>query len=368
MNMREKARIFLFSIIFLSLTTSGILSNNLFDSAFAQAGAGVEVGVESETEIKIGEESDEEEAEVSAETKTESSAETEVAVSSESEDESESTSAETESQTQINIKTSYPKINASSENSFAVQSKQMLYSPGDKIRVEGSLWTNLMVELSDTNMISIQVLDSKGTVVTENDVEVREDGSFDAEVSLPPSSVSGEYTIKSKIVSDSSILGTLSTETKAKLESSTKVIVATPSPIKIKVQGHDDFEVNVASNSKVSSVQFKEEEKKVSFMVEGETGTKGVTQVSIPKALLSGQISVMIDGKVMTSDNVIVTANTEATTTLELNYHHSIHTIDIVGTNAVPEFGAVASIILVIAISGIIVFSTRVGNFGIKKI
>ncbi|MFI5405559.1 MAG: MG2 domain-containing protein [Nitrososphaerales archaeon] len=364
----------LLSIIFLSLATCGILSNSIIGTALGQ----VDVGVEGETEIKIGEGSDEEQDEVSVEGETETSAEVKVETSSESEQKYSEKTSETgggvesetqaQSQTQLNIKTSYPKIKTSSENSFTVQTQQMLYKPGDMLRVEGSVWSNLMAQLGGTNMITIQVLDSKGTLVKESNVQMKSDGNFDAEVLLPTSVINGEYTIKSKIVTDSSILGVLSAETKSNLESTTKVMVFMPSTVKIKVQGHDDFEVKVASNSKVSKIEFKEPEKKVTLMVEGETGTKGVTQVSIPKALLSGQMSVMIDGKVMASDDVIVTTNTEATTTLELNYHHSTHTIDIVGTNAVPEFGALASIILVVAISGIVVLSTKYGNFGIRKI
>jgi hypothetical protein len=356
------------------LTTCGILSTSIIGSALGQVDTGVEVGVEGETEIKIGEESDEGQDEVSVEGETEASAEVEVETSSESEQKASGTSGEIESETQVksktqlNIKTSYPKIKASSENSFTVQTQQMLYKPGDVLQVEGSVWSNLAAQLGGTNMITIQVLDSKGTLVKESNVQMKSDGNFNAEVMLPASLINGEYTIKSKIVTDSSILDVLNTEIKTNLESTTKVMVYTPSTVKIKVQGHDDFEVKVASNSNVSKVEFKEPEKKVTFMVEGETGTKGVTQVSIPKALLSGQMSVMIDGKVMASDDVIVTTNTDATTTLELNYHHSAHTIDIVGTNAVPEFGVLASIILVVAISGMMVYSTKYGNFDIRKI
>jgi predicted secreted protein with PEFG-CTERM motif len=368
MNMKNKTHIFLISIIFLSLTSSGIFLTT-HDNALALTGVGVGVGVESETEIKVGEKSDEEKSEVSVEGKAEASAEAKMEGSSESKSEtSEETKSSMHAESTLNIKTSYPSVKASSDNSFVVQSKQMLYKPGDKIRVEGSIWSSLMAQLKGSNMVSIQVLDSKGTVVKENTVEMKSNGSFDAEVLLPTSSVNGEYTITSKIISDSSVLGTLNAETKANLESTTKVIVSMPTSVKIKVEGHDDFDVKVASNSKVSKVEFKESEKKVSFMVEGETGTKGVTQVSIPKALLSGQMSVMIDGKVMASDKVIVTTNTEATTTLELNYNHSVHTIDVVGTNAVPEFGALASIILVAALSGIILLSTKHGNLAIRKI
>ena len=360
MNRIPKKEIVTFSVIFLGLIF-GLASSNFADNVFAQTNVGVGVDVESETEVKVGSEkessaSSETRAEVTTEAKSETSqkqeSKEEMKISSES-------NTESKSQAQLSIKTSYPKMTASSDNSFVVQSKQRLYAPGDSIKIEGAVWSSLMAQLDGSDTIEIQVMDAKGQIVSENTVQISQDGSFEGDVKIPQSSASGEYTIKSKIVADSSLLGSLSSHTKASLESSTRLVVSTPSTVMIKVEGHDDFEVKVASNSKVSTVEFKENEKKVSFTVEGETGTQGTTQITIPKALLSGQMTVMIDGQVMASDDVIVTSNTETSTTLELNYHHSTHQIDIVGTNAVPEFGTIAALILVAAIASIIIVSTR---------
>jgi len=99
----------------------------------------------------------------------------------------------------------------------------------------------------------------------------------------------------------------------------------------------------------------------VTFKAEGETGTRGVTQVTVPKAMLSGEMVVMIDGKAVASDSndVIVTSDTGTETTYEINYHHSEHDVSVTGTNVVPEFplatlvmaGAVGSIVGVLAIA-----------------
>lgn len=105
-------------------------------------------------------------------------------------------------------------------------------------------------------------------------------------------------------------------------------------------------------------------QKKVSFTVEGETGTKGVTQITIPKAVLSGQLTVFVDGTRLESDSddVIVTSDTESETTLEISYHHSTHTIDVVGTQAVPEF-PVSMLVMAIAV-GLMVLLAQKANFG----
>lgn len=359
--MRVKKPNIILPVIFLSLTAA-IIAVILNDDAFAQTEVGVGVGVETETKIKVGESE-----EATTESKTKTSAEAEVKSSSEaemqqksSEKTSETSSTKSEAEMQIGIKSSYPKITADSQTSLSVQSKQMLYKPGEKIRIEGSIWSNLVTQLGGVRLAEIQIIDSKGAIVGDKtSVSVLADGSFSKEFSLPQNTADGEYTIKTKITADSTILNTLSTGTKAKLESSTKVVVATPKTLLVKVDGHDDFNVKVASNSKISKLVFKENEKKISFEVEGETGTTGVTHVTIPNALLGGQLTVLIDGKVMASDKVIVTSSTTADTTLELNYNHSVHSIEVVGTNAVPEFGTIALVILGAAIMTTIIVGTK---------
>jgi len=42
-------------------------------------------------------------------------------------------------QSQVSYKTSYPKVNADSNNSVTVQSEHRLYKPGDTVKVTGSL-------------------------------------------------------------------------------------------------------------------------------------------------------------------------------------------------------------------------------------
>lgn len=310
---------------------------------------GVDVGVGVDAEIVAGGDS-----QVSSETKTEGSAEVESA-------ENENTMAQstTEMKGQSSIKTSYPKISADSESQIVIQSKQMLYQPGETIIVEGSLWTALMSQLGQTSMVTIQILDSQGSMVNEKTVELSGSGSYDAQIDIPPSAVSGEYTIRSEIVADSTVLSTLG-EIEADLDASSEIIVSVPTIVTVSAQEHGDFEVEIASSSKISQVEFSAQEKTLAFQVEGETGANGVTQIKIPKQLLSGQITILIDGHVMAADDVIMTADTEAETEFELNYSHSAHTVEIVGTNAVPEFGQITVMILTVSlISLIAVFRTK---------
>ena len=140
---------------------------------------------------------------------------------------------------------------------------------------------------------------------------------------------------------------------------STKIAVVPAQVFKINVENHGDFDVKIASNSTVNDIKFNGDQKKVSVVVEGESGTKGVTHISIPKSMVSGTFKVMIDGKAMANDQVIVTSSSEIETELEVNYSHSVHTIDVIGTQAVPEFGSIVMVMLIVSIVSVIVISAR---------
>lgn len=255
-----------------------------------------------------------------------------------------------------NYKSSYERMSADSENSFTVETNKHLYKPGDNVKIEGSVWSGLITELGGANQISLQVLDNNGTVVNDGKAQVNGDGQYNTEFTLPDNAKQGAYTINAKIDASADVVGSLTLKAQGNLQSSGKFVVVSPNAFAIKAEGKD-FDVKVASNSTVSNVQFDGQAKKISFTVSGETGTKGTTDIVIPKSLLSGNITVMIDGQVMSQSDVIETNDTQDETTLELNYHHSTHTIEVIGTNAVPEFPtslmimAVATSLLVVLVS-----------------
>ena len=263
-------------------------------------------------------------------------------------------------QSQISYKTSYPKVNADSNNSVTVQSEHHLYKPGETVKITGSV-SGEMRDKTKSDTVTVKLADSKGSVVTNQQAKVDSKGEYSASLKLPASAQSGEYSAGAKLEVEASVLGLLDAQVTAKLESSTAFVVASSSSTSVKADGGEEFKVDIASNSTVSNVQFKQSEKMVTFKAEGETGTRGVTQVTVPKAMLSGEMLVMIDGKAVASDSddVIVTSDTSTETTYEINYHHSEHDVSVTGTNVVPEFplatlvmaSAVGSIVAVLAIA-----------------
>jgi hypothetical protein len=252
------------------------------------------------------------------------------------------------------FKSSYSKMTVDSENPFTVQTERHLYKPGDDIKIEGIIWSGLIIELGGVNQVTVQILGDKDNVLNTTKTQVNSDGQYDAELTLPDNAGQGAYTMDGKINVSEDVLNSMTLKTQASIQSSSKFVVAKPNPFSINADGKN-FIVIMASNSEVSNLQFDEQAKKLTFTVSGETGTNGVTDITIPKSLLNGNMNVMIDGQIMSQDDVIEASDTQDETTLEINYHHSTHIIEVVGTNAVPEF-PFSIMVMSVAISLLLVF------------
>lgn len=258
-------------------------------------------------------------------------------------------------------KTKYEKHLASSDDSFTIQSEKHLYKPGEEVKLEGTIWSGLISTVGGINTVSIQVADNNDTTVYSGQNQVDSNGEYSADFTLPSDAKQGAYTISAKADVNANVLSTLTLQTQASLTSSAKFVVVSQNAFAVKAEDKD-FEVDVATNSTVSDLKFDEQAKKVSFTVSGDSGTKGVSDVTIPKSLLNGNFTVMIDGQVMSPDDIVVTSDTQDQTTLELNYHHSTHEIDIVGTNAVPEF-PVSALAMTLAMTSAIIAATFGARF-----
>jgi hypothetical protein len=271
-------------------------------------------------------------------------------------------STELQSDSNENYKMSYEKMKADLDNSVTVETQHHIYKPDEQVSIEGSVWSNLIASVGGLSSVSIQVTDNGGNLVYNGKSQLNSNGDYFAQFQLPSDAKQGAYTVNIKGDVNASVLSTLTLKTQTSLEGSDKFVVASPNAFAIKAEDKD-FDVQIASNStSLSNLQFDEQHRKLSFTVQGETGTKGVTEVTIPKSLLSGKMTVMIDGQAMAQSNVIET-DTSDHVTLEINYHHSTHQIDIVGTYAAPEFSSLVSIVLVFSIVSVIVLSMKTRAF-----
>jgi parallel beta-helix repeat protein len=119
------------------------------------------------------------------------------------------------------------------------------------------------------------------------------------------------------------------------------------------------FPVSVVSNSTVSAFNFVQASKIVGFNVNGPANTTGYFNVSMPTALLSGPWRVLLDGTDMASEAVI--SENQTYTSIYLNYSHSIHSVQLVGTYAVPEYPTATSppLIMLITLALVVFVAVR---------
>jgi hypothetical protein len=101
------------------------------------------------------------------------------------------------------------------------------------------------------------------------------------------------------------------------------------------------YQVDVQSNSTVSDFTFNEStQPSVSFTVNSPSGTTGYCRVTIPKQLLwttGNQWTVLVNGT-QTQYNISEDAGF---TYISFSYSHSTENIQIIGTNAIPEYAPI---------------------------
>jgi hypothetical protein len=127
-----------------------------------------------------------------------------------------------------------------------------------------------------------------------------------------------------------------------------------PQSIPVQIDGNT-LDVTLTTSSTISELSISKEDKRISFSVEGMSGTRGTTTIAV-QDILQGPYSVTIDGN--TTAFTIIKDDKTSETLIEVMYPHSKHAVVITGTQVIPEFPfpilgiAVASImVLIVAIS-----------------
>ncbi|GBC74521.1 hypothetical protein HRbin05_00563 [archaeon HR05] len=113
--------------------------------------------------------------------------------------------------------------------------------------------------------------------------------------------------------------------------------------------------LNIYSNSDVKNLRFDAGSKTISFNVEGEGGSLGITDI-YPNNILKGPYIVTIDGE--PAITMQITKPDSGEEGIRILYTHSIHEIKVVGTEVIPEF-PIAVLPILALITGIAVFMAR---------
>jgi hypothetical protein len=123
------------------------------------------------------------------------------------------------------------------------------------------------------------------------------------------------------------------------------------------------YVIETCSNSSVSEFDFNKTLKRIQFKVDGTAGTIGFCNVTIPSELMSGDFSVY-------KDNTLLIENVDYTETyngadyiFSITYEHSIHTIEIMATEVIPEFHFLGFILtMVIATTALALFTKKLSR------
>jgi hypothetical protein len=112
----------------------------------------------------------------------------------------------------------------------------------------------------------------------------------------------------------------------AELRSSVESVVVADSTI----------EVDINSSSTIGDFELDEEIKKLTFKVNGDSGTPGTTEITIGR-IFEGPYTVMIGGQVA-GDVQVIQGETSDEALIKIQYSVTPHDIAVTGTNVVPEF------------------------------
>jgi len=101
-----------------------------------------------------------------------------------------------------------------------------------------------------------------------------------------------------------------------------------------------DYPVTVDSDSTILGFEFNQTERQLSLNVTGKTGTSGSCDVVVPGNLLWGTFSLSMDGYALVEGDDYSQTYNGTHYTFHISYIHSTHTIEIIGSEGIPEFPA----------------------------
>jgi outer membrane protein assembly factor BamB len=124
-------------------------------------------------------------------------------------------------------------------------------------------------------------------------------------------------------------------------------------------QDHDVVLVVNATAGPLDTTKLTPSQRAIAYNVTGIPATKGMSNITIPKTLMSGfdDSSVLVDGGLPMTGPVIVSNVTH--TSLYFTYTHSYHTVTITSSQILPEFPTAAIFLLLIAMSSVVVALTK---------
>lgn len=221
-------------------------------------------------------------------------------------------------------------------SSVTVQTSKTIYQPGESVSVVGKV---AQVEPGLDIGISVR----------------RTDGQLWAVAQTSPNS-NGEYSKTIARLGDKEQLGTYNlTVSYGGAKTSATFSVASTTTLSLEAEG-EKFLVSIFATAIESNLVLEREMGGIRYQASGVAGSTGFANVTIPKKLLSGTLSVLVDGNVTPHTERINATHTF----VYFTYKMGENSIAIRGTNIIPEFPLLfTSGTLAVAISVILIALSR---------
>ncbi|MCI0558034.1 MAG: hypothetical protein MN733_06025 [Nitrososphaera sp.] len=227
------------------------------------------------------------------------------------------------------------------------------YSPGDAITVAGLV---IIAAADDRADISVyDPFDAPLELVHHTQVKLT-DQQFTHEFDLSNYAPEGVYDVhviyrehlgvtKFQVIADSDNLS----------------IEGVPAGSTALILGPYGIPVNLVTTSGLKQVLLDEENKSLSLAVEGKDDVPGSVKISIGR-ILKGPYVVYLDGS-ETQEYDLTGDDESQDATIEIEYAHSDHEIQIIGTQVIPEFPPIAIGVIAAVIIGLVAIGGRTSLF-----
>lgn len=241
-------------------------------------------------------------------------------------------------------------------DAITVTTDQDSYQDGDTIMVMGEVRERL-----SGYPVTLQVIAANGNLVTVEQLDVSEGNTYGIDLTAGGAlwRSAGTYTIKV-------LYGTESRTAETTFEFAGSAGGA-PSGKSFAVEGSDDLITYSITGGKVISITPDIDAK--SLIIELETTRDGELTITLPRSVIDSRFGadgmtgedqdfiILVDGSELLESPA--ETSTAADRTLTIPFTDGTTQIEVIGTWVIPEFGAMAAIILAVAIISIIALSAR---------
>ena len=245
---------------------------------------------------------------------------------------------------------------AQENQTLTVYTEKESYAAGESIQVYGFVEN----KVSD-NKVTLRIYNPINNLITIDELEVKNDGSFDGEIST---SIGGLWQKDGVYTIFANYFGSEAVTTQFQYGGMVSASVQDDTPEF--VMAEDEFSKTIVLEDQTLNydlsgaeiIRMTPDPENKSLIIEIKTYSDGELKITLPKAVIDTDeegFFVLVDGDETRHDAISV----PEFWTLTIPFSYGSEEIEIIGTFVIPEFGTIAALILVVAISTIIIISVK---------